>query len=142
MSSGVLMSTKKPRGIRNNNPGNIKHDGTQWQGLDNPASDGVFNRFISPEYGIRAVARILNTYQTRHGLNTVRGIINRYAPPVENQTDSYVMHVSGVLGVGADYPINVNDHMMQLIKVIILHENGQQPYSDAVISKGIEMAGV
>lgn len=136
------MATRQPRGIRNNNPGNIKFDGTQWQGLDNPPTDGVFARFTRPEMGIRAMARVLTNYQVRHGLNTVRGVINRYAPPVENETSSYVNHVARVLGVGPDDVISVPDHLHQLISVIILHENGQQPYSADQISEGIRLAGV
>ena len=51
----------QPRGIRNNNPGNIEHNGTNWQGMDNPPHDGRFIRFVTPQYGIRAMARVLTT---------------------------------------------------------------------------------
>lgn len=139
-SGGVYVATKQPRGIRNNNPGNIEYNGTQWQGLDNPPSDGRYCRFTDPVFGIRALARVLGNYQRLYGINTVRGIINRWAPPVENDTASYINHVARVLGVGPDDVINVHDHMTQLVQVITLHENGQQPYADQQIVDGIRMA--
>jgi hypothetical protein len=71
------------RGIRNNNPGNIRYTGTPWQGLDEPKSDGQFCRFANPCWGIRAIARTLITYQDKHGLNSVYQMIARWAPPVE-----------------------------------------------------------
>jgi hypothetical protein len=131
---------QKPRGIRNNNPGNIEYTGTQWQGLDNPASDGRFMRFIAPEWGIRALARTLDTYHNTHGIDTVRGIINRWAPSFENNTGSYIGHVAQSVGVSADQPFDVNAKMPQLVRAIIQHENGEQPYSTALINKGIGMA--
>lgn len=134
------MMNKKPRGIRNNNPGNIEYTGTEWQGLDDPKHDGRFMRFVDPVYGIRALARVLSNYQKLHGINTVRGIINRWAPPHENNTDSYINHVASYLGVGADEPINVTDHLQSLVTVITKHENGQQPYSNSQINEGISKA--
>jgi len=70
-----------PRGIRNNNPGNIEW-GERWQGLDElrPDRDPRFAQFISPEDGIRALAKTLQTYQKKHGISTIEGIISRLAP--------------------------------------------------------------
>jgi len=129
----------QPRGIRNNNPGNIRH-GDQWVGLATEQEDPSFCSFIKPEYGIRAMGKILVNYQRRYGINTVRGIINRWAPPVENDTDAYVAHVADVVGVDPDEKVVVADVLAKLIPVIIKHENGQMPYSDEQIAKGIEMA--
>lgn len=131
---------KKPRGIRNNNPGNIEYTGTEWQGLDNPKHDGRFMRFKEPVYGIRALARVLSNYQKLYGINTVRGLINRWAPSVENNTDAYINHVADSLGVGADDKINVDQHLFNLINVITLHENGQNPYTPELVNQGIAMA--
>ena len=131
-----------PRGIRNHNPGNIRH-GDKWQGLSEEQTDSSFCVFEAPEYGIRALAKILLNYERKYGLNTVRKIINRYAPEVENDTASYVLSVAGQLGVAADEVIDVADTavMLVLIKAIIRHENGCQPYDNEVLIKGIKMAG-
>jgi hypothetical protein len=133
-----------PRGIRLNNPGNIKEspgDKTQWQGERATDDDPVFEEFVSPEAGIRALARILLGYQRRYGLNTVAGIINRWAPGCENDTGSYIAHVAARLGVAPDQAIDLTkaDTMAGLVEAIIRHENGQQPYAREVILAGIAM---
>ncbi|MBF4259205.1 structural protein [Vibrio anguillarum] len=125
------------RGIRNNNPANIEDNGTPWRGR--MGNDGRFIIFDSPVNGIRALARILNTYKVKHGLNTIEGIINRFAPPVENDTNSYIAHAEKVVGVPRNMPLT-SDKYPSLIKVIIKHENGVQPYSDEVINAGIAAA--
>nr|WP_237333103.1 structural protein [Vibrio anguillarum] len=125
------------RGIRNNNPANIEDNGTPWRGR--MGNDGRFIIFDSPVNGIRALARILNTYKVKHGLNTIEGIINRFAPPVENDTNSYIAHAEKVVGVPRNMPLTP-DKYPSLIKVIIKHENGVQPYSDEVINAGIAAA--
>jgi len=134
-----------PRGIRNNNPGNIDYHPSPdpWEGLDptNP-SDGRFCRFTSATYGIRVLAKLLLAYQRYHNLHTVRAIINRWAPPVENNTTAYVDAVASCCCVGADDIIDVTDTTIlhDMISAIIEHENGTQPYSDATILTGITMA--
>lgn len=131
---------QKPRGIRNHNPGNVEYTGVQWQGLDNPPSDGRFMRFTSPEYGIRAIARVLDTYATSHGINTVAGIINRWAPSHENPTNAYARHVAAALNVAPEQPFDVMANRPGLVAAIIEFENGQQPYSWDVINKGVAMS--
>lgn len=138
------------RGIRNNNPGNIEHNGTPWQGLADPPSDGRFCRFKDPTWGIRAIARVLITYQDKRTapdgskIDTVSEIIERWAPPSENNTDSYARHVREVIGVDLGAQLDVHDYnvMRPLVETIILHENGVMPYSSAQIDKGLLLAGV
>lgn len=134
------------RGIRNNNPSNIRRSNTKWQGQV-PAekqTDAAFVQFVSPQYGIRACARILLTYESEYKLNTVRGLIKRWAPPKENDTDAYVASVAREVGVDPDAPITVDDAatMTALVTGIIRHENGRQPYSASIIAQGLRMAGV
>ena len=129
-----------PRGIRNNNPGNIRH-GNDWKGLAEEQPDPAFCTFVSPEYGLRAIVVILRNYDRKHGLRTVREFINRWAPPNENDTTGYAEHVARRLGVPVDEEIDVNDYMTGLVKAIVLHENGQQPYSDEQITEAIRLAG-
>lgn len=131
------------RGIRNNNAGNIRW-GCNWQGLkkDGREQDKEFCVFVSPEYGIRAIAKIIRNYSDIYRINTVAGIVHRWAPPSENDTVSYIKHVSQSLKVDPEEIINVRDTnvMLKLIKAIIKHENGKQPYKDELILKGIRMA--
>lgn len=129
-----------PRGIRNNNPGNIRHSGSQWQGMAAQQTDPAFVQFIAPEYGIRALAKLLTNYHTSDGLNTVRQIISKYAPSSENNTESYAQAVSRALGVTPDTQISVPQHLTALVEAIIRHENGQQPYQLAQINTGVSMA--
>lgn len=141
----------KARGYRNKNPGNLDyHPSINWQGQTGrgdhwlPASQQRFAAFETHEHGIRALARNLVTYQERHGLNTVRGIINRYAPPIENDTGAYVTAVARALGIGRDEPLDVQtwEVMRPMVEAIITHELGGQPYPAVVIDRGVEMAGI
>lgn len=143
------MAKQQPRGIRNNNPGNIDRTTpkrTPWQGQV-PAEDLTdprFEQFTHPKWGIRAICRVLVTYQDRHGLDSVRKVIDRWAPPVENNTEAYIQAVARKLGVNADAAISVHDYatMRELVLAIVAHENGQQPYSAAVIDEGLRLAGI
>lgn len=133
-------SMTDPRGIRNNNPGNIEYNGTDWQGLASPASDGRYCIFVDEKWGIRAMARVLTTYNKKYGLNTVRGIIERWAPSFENDTSAYIAHVANWLGVTEDQPYDVIKYLVPLVEVIIQHENGVQPYSISQIKEGVALA--
>lgn len=134
----------QPRGIRNHNPGNLEK-GELWQGLATyQKGDPRFAIFISPEYGIRALHKVLQTYQNKYNLKTVGGMINRWAPPVENNTGSYVNAVASHVGVQPYDNVNIMDPEIafKMVEAIIHHENGQQPYDRNTICKGLEMAGV
>ena len=132
----------EPRGLRNNNPGNIRH-GDKWAGRTDDQPDSDFVKFKSPEYGIRAMARILLQYEKR-GINTPREIIATWAPSVENDTDSYVRSVCDSCGFDEDQVLDMDDCavMLPLVKAIIRHENGKQPYKDSVIMDGLRLAGI
>lgn len=131
------------RGQRNNNPGNIRH-GDKWQGLAADQPDSEFCTFSEPRWGIRAIARLLITYQDKYGINTVRGIVSRWAPSSENNTASYIRHVCHLTGMEEDEPLDVHDYedLEPLVKAIIHHENGQQPYDQATINDGLKLAGI
>lgn len=142
------MAAKVPRGVRLNNPGNIDRTNprTPWQGAvpADQLTDPRFEQFAHPKWGIRAICRVLVTYQDRHGLDSVRKIIDRWAPPTENNTEAYIQAVARKLGVGADEAISVHDYatMRELATAIIRHENGVQPYSGALIDEGLRLAGI
>lgn len=126
-----------PRGIRLNNPGNIRH-GDQWRGLSAEQPDPAFCKFVAPVYGIRAMVKILQSYRKR-GRDTVAEIISAWAPTVENDTAAYIKSVCSRVGVGPNDPVEPGNP--NLLKAIITHENGQQPYSDNTINDAIKLAG-
>lgn len=146
-TNGASPSEEVPRGIRNNNPGNIRK-GESWRGLAvDQSADPEFAVFSDPVWGIRALARVLNVYRSRDGLpglggpgvDTIQEVISRWAPDSENDTAAYVRSVVKSTGIPADRRLQKADYPA-LVKAIIQHENGVQPYPDAIIYEGIERA--
>ena len=139
------MGDMVPRGVRGNNPGNIRW-GQPWQGLVPEAerTDKDFCQFVAPAWGIRALCRTLITYQDNYGLDTINGIIGRWAPPSENNTVAYITAVAEDMGVGSQVPLNLHTYpdLLPLVKGIIHHENGEQPYDQITLDKGLQLAGV
>ena len=92
------------RGLRNNNPLNIRHSKDQWQGASTTQTDKEFVQFQSMAYGYRAAWRTLQTYykklQTQKKHFTVENIIGRWAPPTENDTKQYIKSVLRMSGIG------------------------------------------
>ena len=123
--------SRLPRGIRNNNPGNIRHNkANAWMGQSDLQTDPDFVQFTNPQYGVRALGRILTTYSNAPArLNTVRDLIGRWAPSTENNTANYIKAVSRELAVDPQQVIDVREYLPRLASAIIRHENGQQPYS-------------
>jgi hypothetical protein len=131
------------RGVRNNNPGNLDQ-GTAWEGLAPVQTDPRFCVFTTPEYGIRALTTVLLTYQTVHNLRTIRTMITRWAPPIENDTLAYINFVAGRVGVSPDTVIDLHDiHLSKpMVAAIIAQENANFAYPDAILAAGLGMAGV
>jgi hypothetical protein len=125
----IVPSIFLPRGIRNNNPGNIRLSKTAWQGQKSPQADPEFVEFMSPAYGLRALMKTLLTYHLKYGLDTVESVLNRWAPPYENDTDRYVIDVARVVKVKRTEKINLTSKpvLMALAGGIALHENGRPP---------------
>jgi hypothetical protein len=90
------------RGLRNNNPGNIRRSNERYQGEVRPSLDPAFKQFESMAYGYRALMRVLKTYYHKHGLHTIREMINRWAPKSENPTGNYISAVVRDTGKKAD----------------------------------------
>ena len=91
------------RGIRNNNPLNIRKSGDKWQGLRTLQEDREFFQFSEMKYGWRAAFVILcRTYYKKYGLKTISDIIYRWAPPKENNTAAYIRRVSDYISIGPD----------------------------------------
>lgn len=134
---GIIMGS---RGERNNNPGNIRISGSNWQGKIS-GQDSAFETFDSPENGIRALAKLLKNYAGA-GYNTIRKIISRYAPSNENNTLAYVNSVSAYMGISADTILDLNNSatLSALVEAIINHENGGVRYTTAQIVDGVSRA--
>lgn len=131
---------KPTRGERNNNPGNIDRNNTKWQGmLEDQSKDPRFIVFSDPVWGIRALAKVLLTYHRKYEIDTVKGFIERWAPPGENNTKGYVAHVARMLSVDENFPIDVTDPttLKALTVAIINHENGRCIYKDELITQGV-----
>lgn len=126
------------RGIRNNNPGNIRHASTKWVGASPQQTDPSFVQFTSPEYGIRAIAKVLTSYLGK-GVNTIEKIIARWAPSSENDTESYIRQVAKSTGIARNEPVTAKDFPL-LVAAIIRHENGTQPYPMETITKGVSLS--
>lgn len=145
------MTKQLPRGVRNNNPGNIERGKDRWLGMaQDQSSDNRFLVFDTPESGIRALMRVLINYQERHGIDTLREAINRWAPPAENNSTAYVQHVARLTGFDPDERLDFLDREVNvsLAKAIIRHENGEPSlyglkewYADDVYERAAVMAG-
>lgn len=120
-----VADASQPRGIRNNNPLNIE-DGAFAQSQPGYAgSDGRFAKFAAPEHGVGAANSLLDSYQKNHGLNTVAGIVGRWAPAGDNNdTGAYAAHVAQQLGIDPNAPIPP-EKRMALIAAMGQHENGR-----------------
>lgn len=119
----------QPRGIRNRNPGNIRGSKVAWKGETGRDSQD-FCIFVSPHYGLRAIAKLLITYRFQHGLDCVEEIIGRWAPRSENNTRAYIDAVARELGVPPMMTLDMlaPDVLARFIAAIVRHENGRQPY--------------
>lgn len=132
--SGALYMAKS-KGLRNNNPLNIEENGTAWEGK--AGDDGRFVIFETVEHGLRAAGRILRTYATKHQLTTIAGIISRWAPPVENNTQNYINFVSQKTGIPADQALT-RETYPKVVAAMIHMENGSQPFDLDKIRQGFE----
>lgn len=132
--------TTTPRGIRNNNPLNIRI-GNTWLGEVSNPTDSEFEQFCHILYGLRAAFVILRRYIRRYGRNTVRKIISAWAPASENNLQVYISNVSRVTGIDPDTIIDFADEktMTQLVAAMALQECGQPIKMDDII-KAYQMA--
>lgn len=114
----------QPRGLRNNNPLNLEAT-VNWDGMT--GSDGRFAQFSDVNAGWAAADRNLQTYASKYGINTVAGIINRWAPPSENDSGAYAAQVARAVGVQPGDQINMADPGVRrrVLEAMAVVENGQ-----------------
>ena len=128
----------KTRGIRNNNPLNIRRSTDRWVGVREEQTDKSFVQFKSMAYGYRAAWKTLQSYYNRFCQQskafTVRNIIHRWAPPNENDTEAYIRTVLTLSGIGAQEnllpPENVDSYhrLSKLLEAMTVMENGIRPH--------------
>lgn len=149
----LLLSKFKPvtrgpvtRGLRNNNPGNIRHSKSIWLGQSEIQPDVSFVTFDTMAYGCRALGVTLLHYQSIYGLHTVREIINRWAPPNENNTNEYIRNVCIEMSVAPDVGLDLKYHngfdLIELVSAIVNHENFRgcsDKIADDIVS-GVKLA--
>lgn len=134
------------RGVRNKNPGNIDYNkANAWKGqlgLEEGVPKPRFARFDTAENGIRALGKLLLTYQDKHKLRTVAAIINRWAPSNENDTSAYVKAVERSTKTlpGATIDLRSYGVMGGFVKAIIHHENAGYEYPEEVLKEGVKRA--
>lgn len=137
-TSIIIGDKSKPRGIRNNNPGNIRKSGSNWKGKI--GNDGAFEVFDTPTNGIRAMMKLLLTYAATYKLVTVKEIVSRWAPTADgNNVPGYVTVVNkqGGLPAGAILDLSDKATMFKLVRGMIAKENGVSYvnyYSDGVLN--------
>ena len=114
------------RGLRNNNPGNIRLGNFRYKGERAESTDSAFRQFESVEWGYRAMFVLLYTYATKRGCRTLRAMINRYAPPTENFTEGYLRCVTNATHLSPDEPISTTDGavMTAIVAAMSAVENG------------------
>lgn len=122
----------QPLGVENNNPGNLMkpaHEG---------GADSRYYVFSKPEDGISAMTKALVHYGDQ-GIDTVEGIISRWAAATQKDPVKYIATVSSEMGVKRDEKIDLHDFYVlePLIKSMITVENGKQPYTDEQIAEGM-----
>lgn len=137
-----------PRGLRNNNPGNIDYNpSNKWQGqvgIEDDLPEHIkprFAKFKSMEYGVRAIVKLLQTYEQRYKADTVREIVSRYAPTNENKTDKYIENVCKWSGLTPDQKISAfsKQDLTRLVPAIIRQECGRG-IADGTVQAGIDLA--
>lgn len=118
----------QPRGLRNNNPLNIRHSTNKWQGLAESQTDSEFCQFRNVFWGIRAAFVIIKTYITKYKCNTPGTIISRWAPSNENDTEAYILAVTkkAVLDRGERLAFSDKNKLCRLLWGMAFVENGQE----------------
>ena len=130
-----------PRGIRNNNPLNIRRSKDKWKGLSITQNDPSFCQFESLEWGWRAAFWLLTrTYYHKYRLFTIRAIISKWAPPCENKTEAYIRNVCRLTGIGPDEPIGIPSDQparwIALGRAMAIQENGTDSIDDFAMLRG------
>lgn len=122
------------RGLRNNNPGNIRNSSTVWLGEIVPSQDKSFKQFKDMAYGYRAMIKLLRNYSRLYDCRTLSRMIYRWAPPSENHTESYIRSVSDSSKISPDAEVAIHnrDEICRIVAAMSYVENGIPAVMDDV----------
>lgn len=135
----AVTANPTPRGIRNNNPGNIEASSIQWRGQI--GQDGRYAKFDTAVNGIRAMLLEIFDSIERDGDNTLRKLIAQWAPSTENNTAAYIADVVLQTGLNADKLLDYRANAISVAKGITRHENGFNPYTEQQFRDAYYAAG-
>lgn len=134
----------EPRGIRNNNPLNIRV-GNNWQGEVTSKSDPVFEEFETMQMGVRAGFKILKKYMTGYNgltqkFNTIEKIIRRWAPEQENDVKAYIDFVSKKTGIPSKQILSFDQRrmMVAIVDAMVQMECGK-PIDVSIIESAYDL---
>ncbi|PRP68615.1 hypothetical protein BUE93_21485 [Chromobacterium amazonense] len=136
----ALDSPLQPRGIRNNNPGNLQYVG-QAGAVKEGGAGGRFAVFATPQAGLDAMAQQLKRY-ANSGLTSISDIANKWAPASENNTAAYVAAVAKRMGVDGKQSLDLSraEVLRSLMDAMIVQENGRNPYARQMLSASASAA--
>lgn len=131
-----MKKVKLTRGVRNQNPGNIRYNAdNKWQGQISP--ENGFCRFSSFFWGVRAIfVLLIRTYYRKYGYTKLGALIRRYAPPCENHTDKYIDFVCQQTGLDADKELAGLDanQWVSIVQAICKYESGYKLETEMALS--------
>jgi hypothetical protein len=136
---------RDPRGVRLNNPTNIRHGRSAWRGMAREQPDPDFVAYEEPLYGLRAAAVLLANYRRRYGIGTLGAVAARWAPADDhNDVLAYTATLARVSRYDADREIDLSNPsvLARVIPAIVVAENSVNPYTPEQIVDAIILAGV
>lgn len=138
-----------PRGLRNNNPLNLRRTSIPWRGkVATPERavelgmrwDPDYELFEHPAFGVRAAAKDIRNDYYRDGLRTVAKLIGEFAPSSDNNpTDVYAANVARAIGVDPDQPFELEQNIVAMFQAMILQENGRNPFTPAELAEWVNL---
>ena len=122
------MNNNLPRGLRNNNPLNMRIGDGSFSGEIKPSKDPGFRQFETMAHGYRAAFRQMELFLERDGLDNIDKIIHKWSPPTENNTRSYVAAVESFSGVSRHKTLSFSsgEELIKIVAAMSYIENGTQ----------------